>query len=279
MKIIIWVFVLFVCAFVDADSALEKIKILDTKEFKSVKIDGIKVTEISDLAFHDGILYGLSDQGFLYTFDLVIKDKKIIKIQPKTAVKLQPDGDAEGLKFVDGRLLVSFERKPRVEFFSLSGKREQKVKIAKKLRHIKNYRSKNKALEAVTYNKKYGVVTAPELPLKNKDICHHTIFTQRGNFDFKASGSITALEFIDDDKVLVLLRDYSYWTRRLVITLISVDFSNGDVKSMLQIDSRKDDNIDNFEGLTKISDNLYLMVSDDNESIFQKTLFVLFEIL
>jgi hypothetical protein len=45
------------------------------------------------------------------------------------------------------------------------------------------------------------------------------------------------------------------------------------------MDSQKGWHIDNFEGLTKVGKNLYLMVSDDNESIFQKTLFVLFELI
>ena len=93
------------------------------------------------------------------------------------------------------------------------------------------------------------------------------------------SVGVATLEFIDEDRVLVLLRDYSYLNRHLIITLLSVDFSNGDVDTLLKMDSQKGWKIDNFEGLTKVGENLYLMVSDDNESMFQKTLFVLFEIL
>ena len=37
--------------------------------------------------------------------------------------------------------------------------------------------------------------------------------------------------------------------------------------------------LDNFEGLTHIRDNQYLIVSDNNKSLFQKTIFMLFEIL
>jgi hypothetical protein len=122
------------------------------------------------------------------------------------------------------------------------------------------------------------VVTAPELPLKKRKKSQHTIYTKIKNFKFNAAGSITAFEFIDDDKILVLMREYSFFKRYLKITLLSVDFSNGDVDILLKMDSQKGWNVDNFEGLTKVGDNLYLMVSDDNESMFQKTLFVLFEL-
>ena len=295
MKIAVLFFVISVCAFSElinynikpVDFQSQKIKILDSKEFKYGKIDGIKITELSDLAYHDGILYGVSDQGFFYKFALGIKNKKIQDIKPLKGMKLKnkrgktlnkSKRDAEGLCYVDGKFLISFERKPRVGFFTSDAKKIKKVKIDKKLLDIDNYVSKNKALEAVAYSKKYGVVTAPELPLKDKERCSHTIFTKKENFEFLACGCITAIEFIDENKVLVLLRDYSYLSRHLVVSLLSVDFLNGDVDTLLKMDSQKGWQTDNFEGLTKVGDNLYLMVSDDNESMFQKTLFVLFEI-
>jgi len=266
----------------------QKIKILDSKEFKSSKIDGIKITEVSDLAFKDGILWGLSDQGYLYRFSLVIKDKKIQKIKPLKAFRLKTKKgkklkkskrDAEGLCYTDKKLLISFERKPRISYFSLNGIKLKNANIDKKLLDIKNYRSENKALESVIYSKKYGVVTAPELPLKMQNKSTHTIFTNKGDFKFVASGCITSLEFIDEDNLLVLLRDYSYLSGRLVVTLLRFDLLSGDVNTLLKMDSKKGWHIDNFEGLTKVGKNLYLIVSDDNENLFQKTLFVLFELI
>ena len=265
----------------------KNIEILDAKEFKPQKIDGIKITEISDLAYKDGLLYGLSDQGFLYLFSLTIKNEKIVEIKPLKGMKLKDEQgkvlkkskrDAEGMDLVKGKLLISFERKPRIEYFSPHAKKIKKVKINKKLLNIKNYRTPNKALESVIYSKKYKIVTAPELPLKNKKVCSHTIYTTKGKFRFKACGCITSLEFIDKDKMLILMRDYSYISRHLVVSLLSFDLLNENVKTLVKMDSKKGWNIDNFEGLTKIKDNLYLMVSDDNDSMFQKTLFVLFKL-
>ena len=297
MKYLFFLFVFYEVAFSGllkyeikpADFKSKHIKILDAKEFKSKKIDGIKVTEISDLAFMDKKLYGVSDQGYLYTFKLDIQNKKIKTIKPLKAMRLSgkkgkvfknSKRDAEGLCAIGKELLISFERKPRIGIFGFDGREIKKADIAKKLLHIENYRGKNKALESVIYTKKYGVVTAPELPLKTQKISFHTIFTQKkGNFSFFSKGCITSLEFIDEDKVLVLLREYSYMTRHLIVTLLSVNLLDERVDVLLKMDSQKGWHIDNFEGLTKVGKNLYLMVSDDNESIFQKTLFVLFELI
>ena len=48
---------------------------------------------------------------------------------------------------------------------------------------------------------------------------------------------------------------------------------------LAKLDSIKGWHIDNFEGLCKVGKNRYLMISDDNGSLFQKTLLVLFEIM
>ena len=297
LKYLFFIFVIYVSLFAKLlnydikpkDFTSKTINILDAKEFKSSKKDGLKVTEISDLTYIDRVLYGVSDQGFLYLFNLKIKNKKIKKLVLKKAFALKTKKgkrfkhkkrDAEGLEHIGKDLLISFERVPRIAKFSLNGRKIKDMKIDKKLLDINSYRSPNKALESLAYSKKYGIITAPELPLRGTDICEHTLFSQKkGRFEFNACGSITALEFIDKDNIMVLLRDYSYVTGRLVITLLSMDLNSAKSKILLKMDSKKGWNIDNFEGLTKISNNLYLIVSDDNDSIFQKTLFVLFELI
>ena len=175
--------------------------------------------------------------------------------------------DSEGMVFVEGKLLISFERKPRVESFSLNAKKIDKIKINKDLRDSSNYRAKNKMLEALAYNTKYGLITTPELPLKHFSKCKHTLYTKKHKFTLTLCGNITALEFIDDDNLLILQRD---------MKMAIMNLSNS---KLTKIDtSNKYENY-KFEGLTKLDKNLYLMVSDNDDSIFQKTLFVLFEIL
>ena len=90
------------------------------------------------------------------------------------------------------------------------------------------------------------------------------------------------MEFINADDILVLERDFNDLTFRRVTTLTKVSLGKGKVcksRVLAKLDSWKGWNIDNFEGLTKVSHNKFLMVSDDNGSFLQKTLLVLFEIL
>ncbi len=266
------------------------ITILDSKELEFNNYKNIKFREISDLAYKDNTLYGLSDKANLFKFKIKIKSDKIKSLKLEKAVNLhnkeghrlpKPDRDSEGLTFAGDKLLISFEKNPRVELFSLHGKEIVNISINKKLRDIHNYVSHNKALEAVAYNKKHSVVTAPELPFDHGK--YHTLYSKDRNWKFKKAGSITALEFINKDKILVLERDFNHFTRarKTVLSVINLDKCKKKLckKRVVALLTSGDDwNLDNFEGLTKVAPNRFLMISDDNESFFQKTLLVLFKL-
>ena len=86
------------------------------------------------------------------------------------------------------------------------------------------------------------------------------------------------------NKLLILFREFNSLTRQRVITLGELNLkkcqsSQCKVKIVAKMDSYDGWNVDNFEGLTKIGKNKFLMISDDNDSIFQKTLLVLFELV
>lgn len=262
-----------------------ELKILDIYEYKNQNI-----RELSALAYDGNILYSLSDYGELHHFDLEIKKKKIKHIKHIKSYKLknkknQPlkknKRDSEGLVYKDKKLYISFERKHRVDIFSIDGRKISKLKLNKELNNKDSFVGKNKGFEALGYSEKYGFITAPEAPFKNNGF--HKLYTSKKIYNIKRNGYITALEFISKNKLLVLERDFNNLTRRQLITLSLVNLNkceSGICKSEILkvLDSYKDKNVDNFEGLTKIDKNLFLMVSDDNASIFQKTLFVLFEI-
>jgi hypothetical protein len=266
------------------------ITILDSKELKFNNYKNIKFREISDLAYRNNILYGVSDKANLFKFKIKIESDKIKSLYLDDAVNLhskkghrlfKEDRDSEGLTFMGDKLLISFEKNPRVELFSLHGKEIKNISIDKKLRNIDNYVSHNKALEAVAYNKKFSVVTAPELPLDRGE--YHTLYSKNRNWKFKKDGSITALEFINKNKILVLERDFNHFTRarKTVLSVINLDKCKKKLckKRVVALLTSGDNwNLDNFEGLTKIAPNRFLMISDDNESFFQKTLLVLFKL-
>jgi len=278
MKILL-IFFLFI------NIANAKLLIKDVYKYNSKTI-----SELSALAYDGKTLFALSDYGVLYHFNLEIQNKKIKNISLIKSFKLKNKSgkilkkkkrDSEGLIYKNHHLYISFEGSARIDKYSLDGIKIKKIKIPKILRDIKNYNSKNKALEALTYSKKYGFLTAPESPFEDKKI--HKLYTNDKTFNFKSSGYITALEFIDKDTVLVLQRDYELLSREWKITLSKVYLDQCRLnlcksKILKELKSATSYFADNYEGLTRIKDNLFLMVSDDNNNMFQQTYFVLFEI-
>lgn len=271
----------------------QSIKILDVKILYFKIKDNIPFHEISDLVYENGLVYFVSDQGYLYKFSINITHNKIKSLHYLDAYVLKnkkgqrlkkKKRDAEGLALCKNNLLISFERKQRVCLYSKKGEKIKKIKLHHALLKKENYVSKNKGLEAVTCNEEYGVITAPELPLISTNTKYHALYATKSIFKFKAEGSIVSLEFFDKDTLLVLLREFHYLTRRRVTTLMKVSLNICNDKRvckskvLAKLDSADGWKLDNFEGITRIDKNRYLMVSDDNENIFQKTLFVLFEI-
>jgi hypothetical protein len=197
----------------------------------------------------------------------------------------EKERDSEGLALVGNSLLISFEKKSRVELYTLEGTKIKQKKIHKDLRDLKSYARGNKGLEAVTYSKKYGIITAPEIPLKGKDKSMHTLYAKKKTWKFKASGSLTDMTFIDANNLLILERKFDKHILRWLITIsrVSLKKCSSDrvckQEILASLDNTYDWKIDNFEGLTKISKNRFLMVSDDNDMFFQNTLLVYFEIL
>jgi hypothetical protein len=266
-------------------SKFMKINILDSKELKFKDSD---VKEISAIVSKKDKLYAIGDKGFLYHFNIKIKNKKIDKLTLKKVIRLKNkklkklkkiNRDSEGLAFMGDDLLISFEKKPRVELFSKDGIKIKSRKISKELRDIRNYQSENKALEALAYSKKYGIITAPELPLKGKDENYHILYGKDRLWKIKFSGSITSLEFIDKNEIMILQRKFNKFIFQRVITISKLNLKTGTYQVLAVFDTRKGWKIDNFEGIAKIEKNKFLMISDDNGSFFQKTLLVLFEIL
>lgn len=265
------------------------ISILDAKKVTFKNKHSLKFTELSDLAYDkkSKILYALSDRGILYSLKLKIKNNKIKKLKLLDAKKLRNKKyhtlsknhtDSEGMEIVDHNLLISFEREPAIKLFNKDAHCIKTYKLNKKLRNIKNYESKNSALEAITYSKEYGYITAPELPLRNSK--KHRLYSQsKETWKFKVSGSITALQMIEGDKIVIVERDFNALSLSRTITLSILNLKTSELTQLLVMKSSQGWNIDNIEGITQIDENLFLLVSDDNNSLFQETQFILFRMM
>ena len=280
------------------------IKILDQKRLSFERIQGVKFTELSDVTYDSKthILYMVGDKGSLFSFRAVF-GASIETLSPLAAVKLKNKKgkrlkkwkrDSEGLTLDGkGRLLISFEGKAKIGWFHKNshkaGSLIRKYKLPKQLKATRNYRSKNKSLEALAWHKRYGILTATEWPLKQDHKKRQTIYALSGKqWHFKAEpegkSSVVAMEVMDDGNVLVLERSYTGIFSPFVITLKKVMIKNckSDIcpsEVLVKMNNHKGWDIDNFEGLAKVGKNRYVMISDDNENFYQKTLLIYFEVL
>ena len=267
-------------------------------------IDGIKFSEISDLAYsqNDHTLFMLSDRGKLFTFNAVFTDK-IEKLEPTASVKLTKKSgkkfkkwrnDSEGMTLDDhARLLISFEEKAKIGWFHKNsdkfGQMIRKYTLPSELKNTKHYRSDNKSLEALAWHPAYGILTAAEWPLKKYSKKKQSIYSLRGNkWHFKAEpegkSAISAIEVMDDGNILVIERSFTGYLNPFVVTLkkIYLDRCSDkmcDTEVLLKMSTHKGWGVDNFEGLARVSANRYVMISDDNDNFFQKTLLIYFEVL
>ncbi|HFQ61821.1 MAG TPA: esterase-like activity of phytase family protein [Epsilonproteobacteria bacterium] len=279
------------------------IKILDQKQLSFSKIDGVKFAELSDVTYDTKthILYFVGDKGTLFAFRAKFSSK-IDSLEPFLAKKLRKKNgkrlkkwkrDSEGLT-LDGkrRLLISFEGDAKVAWFHKNsqkvGRFIKKYALPKVLRNPKNYRSRNKSLESLAWHPRYGILTASEWPLKKDYKKNQTIYALSGKrWHFKAEpearSAVVAMEVMDDGNLLIMERSYTGMLEPFVITLKKVIIKNCKkkicpTKVLAKMNSHKGWDIDNFEGLAHVGKNRYVMVSDDGDNFFQKTLLLYFEV-
>lgn len=269
-----------------------KLKVLDVKEVSFADMKGLSFSGISALAYgEDEGLYALSDRGALFRLELLIRDKKIKRLVLKEAYALRDrDGnipirkmrDSEGMLLHEDGLIISFEQKPKLSLYTREGKEVSAFPLPEVLRDTSNYQGKNKSLEAVTLHKNYGLITAPEAPLKHENQAFHTLYSPSRRWKFPLHGNITSLEVLDDQNILVLEREFSILHgQKITLSKLYIDSCSGllcPVEVLASWESREGWNIDNFEGLTRIDEHQFLMISDDNANPFQRTLLVLFEL-
>ncbi len=273
-----------------------QVQVSDAKVVSFDRIDGEKFFGISALAYdHETkILYMLSDRSRLFAFHLTIQNNKIKTLQPIFGRRLRDpaghkyflkESDSEGMTLVHEngkkRLWISFEQIPRIGVFDLKGRALRYLSLPKVLQKRRNYRKDNAMLEALTYVKKFGFVTAPELPLRSERGVFESLYSSKGKLCRvpKDRGyALTELETTPDGNLLALYRSV-HLKPSLVIgmklrKIFLDDTQNGRcrIQELMKVTSDDGWVLDNFEGITHIKDDLYLIVSDDNGNFFQKTL-------
>jgi hypothetical protein len=290
----------------DAEPPLEKngkIHILKTLQlnFKQHDFHGI-----SGLAWdaQEQRLYAISDDARLFHLRLNLQEHSYNKAMLDAVYPLQDKHgkplmskkwkDTEGLSLIttsDGKkeLLVSFERNPRILRYSLNGEYLGSITLPSALQSIDNYRDENAALESVANHPVFGVLTSAEQSLRQFPEKVQHIYDMNGSAcTFKAAdaenSSITSIEAMPGGEILILERAWAGPIKPMVITLKKIHFREKNittcfVENLASLSTADEWRVDNFEGLTHLAENRYLMISDDNANPMQETLLVYFEIL
>ena len=249
-------------------------------------------------------LLALSDLGFVMELEPHFHDDMLIGARVCAVHALRDQQgqplagkarDAEGLSLrprtgtADEELLVSFEQQPRVVRYTLDGQWLEDLPLPNQLGNSARYRDPNRALEALTETRRFGVIVAPELPLARDTGTAVPLVSLRGpSFQFRTLDArysgVVGMETLPDDNLLVLERRYISPFRPLIIALSRVTLTQQAGVPAKQTEIARFDTtagwaMDNFESVARQQGNHYFMISDDNASALQHTLLFYFEIL
>ncbi|TDX24658.1 hypothetical protein DFO67_12146 [Modicisalibacter xianhensis] len=255
---------------------------------------------LSDLAWDadEQLLYLISDRGWLHRTRPVFEGNELAGLEPlKTYVLRDAEGHALGEKAADAEalivqrgnngvrgdsaLLIGFERDHRLQRFYPNGTPAGQPLYFRGLRGAED----NRGAEALGRHPRHGVIVGLESPPSGMPEKTTRLFAMDTGQEWtyplaEASGSaLTALDRYGDG-LLALERAFAP-PAPLVISLREVQLNadgTASAHTLVRLSTGEGWRLDNFEGLTRLGDNRYLMVSDDNFSLIQETLLSCFEL-
>ena len=189
----------------------------------------------------------------------------------------------------DSFVSISFEEQPRVDDYSLTGEYLGTHALPAMLNASENYAGDNLELEALAKHPLYGLITAPERPLRNSGTQSFSLYGTNGEIWHypsldKEHSALVGMETTPDGNILVLERRFASMFQPIIFAVRELQLSTPEanealvVRDVVRFTSTDGWKIDNFESVAHHRNNRYFVVSDDNESLFQKTLLVYFEI-
>lgn len=291
------------------DNRVDRVRFLGMLQLPNPVVDKMRFSQLSGLAWDDdeGILYALSDKGFLFHLQPVFRNGALTGLKLLKTVHLRELGsnkplrwgnaDSEGLEVLHGRngrkgdaeLLVSFERLPRIVRYRPDGSAIAEYPLPAPINDAGNYQSPNKMLESVCQDPRLGILTVPELPLKGERAGFTHIFGLGGKtwlYPLPTRNRVTDMDCLEHERVMLLESNIENVLGRLTVSLkiatLPENPSSADpvpVETLVTFDTEKGHQIDNFEGLAHQRGNRFFMVSDDNDLFIQRSLLMYFEVL
>lgn len=285
-----------------ARAAELKLEALGRTEVMATGRAGVRIDELSGLAWDadEKLLYAVSDGGVLHHFRLQLEGDKITGIGHVFSAPLAAASggktvtNAEGLAAVNGEdgkpgnseLLIAFEDGPAIARFTPQAQWLADVALPAPLAEPGNYAKRNSRLESVAFDKAHGVLTAPERPLVGEPETLHKIYAGDGTtwaFDAaQPDGRVKAIETLADGNLLVLERTAEAKGGPRTAHLRYLDLTAcqpGGQCAVPDLSAMPDPLlVENFEGLARLSDSLFLAVTDRTKKDVEPTSFVLFKV-
>lgn len=285
------------------------IRLLGALRLKPVRIDGQPLRELSGLAWDqdEKLLYAISDGGRLFHFRPRFGGGLLTGLEGRAAYALRdPEGrpltgvwaDSEGLAIENGdngipgdtRLVVSFERRPRLVRYSTEGRVLDLIPLPGPLTAVANFASANKSLESVTHHPAFGWLAAPEWPMRGSPSAIIEIWSAAGmSWEYPLrevpNNALVAMEALEDGSLVTLERGHGLLYAPLIISLRrTFPLAPGarrlpGAATAAVFDSSAGWRIDNFEGLARHQGLRFFLVSDDNENAVQATILLYLEIV
>jgi hypothetical protein len=286
-------------------SAQPSLEALDSMDLPSEGADGVRIEELSGLSWDEDeqLLYAVSDGGVLYHFRVRLDGSRIAEIQSVFSAPLatkasgtsgKPVTNAEGLTTInddngqrsDSELLIAFEDGPSIARFTPRGEWIANAVLPAPLADETQYSKKNSRLEAVAVDERHGVLTAPERPLIGQPEDRHTLYAADGttwSFEaFQSDSRLKAIQKLPDGNLLILERTREEKGGAPTARLRYLDFAKCTAKRECQLAelSAEPDAmmVDNFEGMARLSEDLFLIVTDKTRKDAEPTTFVLFRV-
>ncbi len=267
-----------------AEQSKFQVEVLDTLILAEPRIDDLKLSELSGLAYDQqgGVLFAVSDKGRLFSFTLDLTGDRIAALTPLSGHRLvDPNGarmsdfgfDAEDMALdEDGTLVIVSEQGPRISRFSRQGVWIEDLIVPEALRDGAAQRSEKDGLESLALHHTLGLLSAPEEPLTSMERTTQTIYAATGEsfaYDTTEIGttSIKAMDALSDGRLMILERDIADDGTSLIpwLRLFNPDgCEEGRLcdTQVAKIDIPEISDAD-FEGLAQLTDDFFLTVSDD----------------
>lgn len=248
------------------------------------------ISELSGLAWDadQQLLYAVSDRGELHHFRLKRTGAGIAAVEAVFSTLLSAPGNqaggrplvnAEGLaalnsengRPLDSELLVAFEDGPAIARFTTGGRYLGAVELPAALGDPGRYAEKNSRLEAVAFDARHGILTGPEEALVGTPDDLHTIFASSGAaWSFKTfqphRSNLKALDSLPNGALLVLERTRLEAGGNPTARLRYLDPADCQLVPLCTVTeleaSPSAPLMDNFEGMTQLSDTEILLVTD-----------------